>query len=171
MPVRLSRTLARALVLTSLALTEQHATASVLFENSVLFDFQTSGPIGLMVGQRAGVCATNVDESNVAILIGLLQADTGSLLAVKEATLEPGAGTCLTFQATGQTPSRNVVGIVVPNAHVTGQGALVQDRPGGGCIAASVQIQVPTVNNAAAQTFLYAPMQEHHEKKGQKKSE
>jgi hypothetical protein len=57
----------------------------------------------------------------------------------------------------------NVVGIVVPNAHLSGQGAIVQDRPGGGCITASLQIQSVNPNNVVGQTLLYLPMQEHHE--------
>jgi hypothetical protein len=145
------------------------ASASVLFENSVLNDFHVSGPVGLAPGQNAGVCVTNVDDSPVSILIGLLQADTGSLLAVKEAALQPGEGACLNFAQPSQQPNgppanaANVVGIVVPNAHLSGQGAIVQDRPGGGCITASLQIQSVGSNNVVGQTLLYVPMQEHRE--------
>ena len=140
------------------------ASASVLFENSVLNDFHVSGPVALAPGQNAGVCVTNVDDSPVSILIGLLQADTGSLLAVKEAALQPGEGACLNFAQPSQQPNGpNVVGIVVPNAHLSGQGGIVQDRPGGGCITASLQIQSVGSNNVAGQTLLYVPMQEHRE--------
>jgi hypothetical protein len=145
------------------------ASASVLFENSVLNDFQVSGPVALAPGQNAGVCVTNVDDSPVSILIGLLQADTGSLLAVREAALQPGEGACLNFAQPSQQPNgppanaANVVGIVVPNAHLSGQGAIVQDRPGGGCITASLQIQSVGSNNVVGQTLLYVPMQEHRE--------
>jgi hypothetical protein len=157
-------TIARATVLIAFAFLTQLAGASVLFENSVVNDFQASGPVALGSGQGASVCVTNVDESPVGILIGLLQADTGSLLAVKEAALQPGEGTCLSFTSqANQTPGSNVVGIVVPNAHLSGQGAIVQDRPSGGCITASLQIQSVSPNNTPAQTMLYVPMQEHHE--------
>jgi len=147
----------------------QFAAASVLFENSVLNDFQASGPVALRPGQNASVCVTNVDESPISILIGLLQADTGSLLAVRETTILPGEGACLNFiqpspQANQQpSPAGNVAGIIVPNAHLSGQGAIVQDRPGGGCIAASLQVQTVDAANGLGQTLLYVPMQEHHE--------
>lgn len=153
-----------------LVLATAPAAGSVLFENSVLHDFHASGPVLLGPGQNASVCVTDVDESPVSILIGLLQADTGSLLAVREAALQPGEGTCLNFISpapqNNQTPgaSANVVGIVVPNARLSGQGAIVQVGPGGGCIAASLQIQSLNPNNAPGQTILYVPMQEHHER-------
>jgi len=148
----------------------QPASASVLFENSVLNDFQASGPVALAPGQNAGVCVTNVDDSPVSILIGLLQADTGSLLAVREAAVQPGEGVCLNFTQPSPQPNgppangSTVVGIVVPNAHLSGQGAIVQDRPGGGCITSSLQIQSVDPNNVVGQTLLYVPMQEHHER-------
>src|SRR5712691_1534135 len=143
------------------------AHASVLFEDSVQ-DFQVSGPVALSSGQNASVCATNLDDSPVSILIGLLQADTPSLLASKQVTLAPGAGTCLNFtrqlQPNGNPQSgANVIGVVVPQGRVNGQGEIVQDRPGGGCIAASVQIQFGTANNLPGQTFLYVPLQDHHD--------
>jgi hypothetical protein len=147
----------------------EFAAASVLFENSALNDFQASGPVALRPGQHASVCVTNVDASPISILIGLLQADTGSLLAVRETTLPPGEGACLNFiqpspQANQQpSPGGTVVGIVVPNAHLGGQGAIVQDRPGGGCIAASLQVQTVDAANGFGQTLVYVPMQEHHE--------
>jgi hypothetical protein len=166
--VRMIVTRAAAFVL--LVLLPQLAAGSVLFENSILHNFQASGPVALTPGQNASVCVTNVDQSPVSILIGLLQADTGSLLAVREAALQPGEGTCLNFSRQSPQPNQpseagtNVVGIVVPNAHLSGQGAIVQDRPGGGCITASVQIQTVSPNNTAGQTQLYVPMQEHHER-------
>jgi hypothetical protein len=158
-----------ATVIVALTMLPQAVSASVLFENSVLIDFYVSGPVALAPGQNAGVCVTNVDDSPVSILIGLLQADTGSLLAVRQAAMQPGEGACLSFTqppAPNGPPANgsNVVGIVVPNAHLSGQGAIVQDRPGGGCITASLQIQsVDPTNNLVGQTLLYVPMQEHHE--------
>jgi len=160
----------RALAFVSLVFLSQFGRASVLFENSVLNDFQVSGPVALGPGQNAGVCVTNVDDSPVSVLIGLLRADTGSLLAVKQATLQPGEGACLNFAQPSPQPNGppanalNVVGIVVPNAHLSGQGAIVQDRPGGGCITASLQIQSMNPNNTVGQTLLYLPMQEHRER-------
>jgi hypothetical protein len=91
------------------------------------------------------------------------------LLAVKEAALQPGEGACLNFVQPSQQPNGppanalNVVGIVVPSAHLSGQGAIVQDRPGGGCITASLQIQSVGSSNVVGQTLLYVPMQEHRE--------
>jgi hypothetical protein len=159
----------RAAAFVVLALLPQLAGGSVLFENSVLHDFQASGPVALTLGQNASVCVTNVDDSPISILIGLLQADNGSLLAVREAALPPGEGTCLNFSRQSPQPNQppeagsNVVGIVVPNAHLSGQGAIVQDRPGGGCITASLQIQSMGLNNTPGQTLLYLAMQEHRE--------
>ena len=146
----------------------QPARSSAVLANSVLLDFQASGPVGLAAGQNASVCATNLDSSPISILIGMLQADTGSLLANKAVTLQPGTGTCLNYSfppsPNGPTPTRNVIGLVVPNAHFIEPGAIIQDRPGGGgCITASLQIQAATLNNVAGQTFLYVPMHEHQE--------
>ena len=135
-------------------------------QNSRLFNFQASGPVGLQIGQNASVCATNLDNSPVSILIALLQADTGSLLGVKQQVLPAGGGTCLNVARSPnqQVASANVIGIVVPNAHLSELGVIVQDRPGpGGCIAASVQIQATTVNNTPGQTFLYLPMKDFQE--------
>jgi len=149
-----------------LAVLAQPAQSSAL-ANGVLFDFQVSGPVGLAAGQNASVCATNLDSSPISVLIALLQADNGSLLARTAVTLQAGTGTCLNYSfppsPNGPTPARNVIGLVVPNARITDLGAIVQDRPGGGCITASLQIQAGTLNNVAGQTFLYVPMQEHHE--------
>jgi hypothetical protein len=169
MVFRNHETVARAAALVALVCVTQFAAASVLFENSVLRDFQASGPVALTPGQNASVCVTNVDDSPLSILIGLLQADNGSLLAVREAALQPGEGTCLNFSRQSPQPNQppevgtNVVGIVVPNAHLSGQGAIVQDRPGGGCITASLQIQSMGLNNTPGQTLLYLAMQEHRE--------
>jgi hypothetical protein len=143
------------------------AQASVLFEDSIQ-DFQISGPVSLNAGQNAGVCVTNLDDSPVSILIGLLQADTPSLLASKQVTLAPGAGACLNFsrqlQPNGNAPAAgNVIGVVIPNGRVNSQGVIVQVGPGGGCITASLQIQFASPNNLPGQTFLYVPMQEHHD--------
>ena len=141
------------------------ASASVLFENNVLLDFQASGPVSVAAGQNASVCATNPDNSPVSILVALLQADTGSLIATKQQILQSGGGTCL--NSLGQTQG-NLIGLVVANAHLTELGAIVQDRPGGGggCITASVQIQTSPVNNTPGQTFLYVPLQ-HFQWNGQ----
>lgn len=156
-----------AATLICLAVLAQPAHSSVLFENSVLFDFQASGPAGLSAGQNASVCATNLDSSPVSVLIALLQADNGSLLASQTVTLQAGAGKCLNYSfppsPNGPAPARNVIGLVAPSAHLTEPGAIIQDRPGGGCISASLQIQAATLNNVAGQTFLYVPMQDHHE--------
>jgi len=159
--------IARVIVFASLVGLATMAQCSVLFEDSVR-DFQVSGPVALNAGQNASVCATNLDDSPVSILIGLLQADTPSIIAVKQVTLASGAGACLNF--TGQPSpngnpqtAANVIGVIVPNGRVNGQGAIVQDRPGGGCITASLQIQFGAANNTPGQTFLYVPMQEHHE--------
>jgi|SRR5579859_5474161 len=161
------KTIAKATMLAFLVCLATAAQSSVLFEDSVR-DFQISGPVALSAGQNASVCATNLDDSPVSILIGLLQADTPSIIAVKQVTLASGAGACLNF--TGQPSpngnpqtAANVIGVIVPNGRVNGQGAIVQDRPGGGCITASLQIQFSTQNNVPGQTFLYVPLQEHHE--------
>jgi hypothetical protein len=129
------------------------------FDNSVK-NFQVSGPVGLMPGQTASICATNLDNSPAAVLIALLQADTGTLLATRQDQLAPGAGSCLNVTRNSQpNGSANVIGVVVPNAHLTEFGVIVQDRPGGGgCIVASVQIQAASPNNTSGQTFLYVPM-------------
>ena len=58
--------------------------------NSNLFHFQASGPVSLMVGQNARVCATNLDNSPVSVVIALFEADTGSLLAVNQQQLSAG---------------------------------------------------------------------------------
>jgi hypothetical protein len=146
------------------------AHSSVLFEDT-LQDFQLSGPVALNAGQNASVCATNLDDSPVSILIGLLQADTPSLLASKQVTLAPGAGACLNFsrqlQPNGNAPTAgNVIGVVIPNGRVNSQGVIVQVGPGGGCITASLQIQFASANNLPGQTFLFVPMQEHREGHG-----
>jgi hypothetical protein len=135
-----------------------------------LQDFQVSGPVGLMPGQNASVCATNLDNSPASILIALLDASNSGILAVREAALQPGEGVCLNFtkdqQPNGPSSSgSNVVGLIVPNGRVDGQGAIVQSvGPGGGCIAASLQIQLLTPDNTLGQTLLFAPMLEHHER-------
>jgi hypothetical protein len=55
--------------------------------------------------------------------------------------------------------------VIVPNASLTEFGGIVQDRPGGGgCIAGSLQIQAPAINNTPGQTFLYVPMKDFVEK-------
>jgi hypothetical protein len=141
------------------------AHTSVLFEDSVQ-DFQISGPVALSAGQNASVCATNLDDSPVSILIGLLQADMPSLLASKQVTLAPGEGTCLNFSRQvqpngGLQAGGNVIGVIVPDGHVNSQGVIVQDRRSGGCVTASLQIQFGNAANLPGQTLLFVPMQEH----------
>jgi hypothetical protein len=147
------------------------AQASVLFEDSVR-DFQVSGPVALTLGQIASVCATNLDDSPVGILLGFLQADRPSLLASRDVVLQPGEGACLNFTRESNQPNDipqsegNVIGVVIEGGRVNGQGVIVQDRPGGGgCITASVQIRFLNPNNTPGQTALYVPMQEHHERR------
>ncbi|GAC1417954.1 MAG: hypothetical protein NVSMB62_09210 [Acidobacteriaceae bacterium] len=142
------------------------ARASVLFERSVR-DYYASGPVTLQGGQRASACTTNLDESPISILIGLLTADTGSLLASEHITLQPGTGVCISYhmpvsQGDNQIAPKNVVGVVVPNGFLQQNGEIVQDRPGGGCITASVQIQTFTPNLTLGQTLLYVPFLQHH---------
>jgi hypothetical protein len=139
----------------------QPAQASVLFENNVLFHFQASGPVSLASGQNASVCATNLDNSPVSVVIALLQPDTRTLIASQQQMLQSGGGTCLNFAPGPNQQGGNVIGLVVPNAQLNDLGGIVQIRPGGGgCIAASVQIQTTTLNNTAGQTFLYVPMKD-----------
>jgi hypothetical protein len=159
MTIRSSAFTAQVIVLTCLAFLPQPAQCSVLFENNIR-DLLASGPVGLMPGQAASVCAANLDSSPISILIGLMQPSTGALLASKQVQLASGVGDCLNFSSP-QTGS-NVIGFVVQNGRVNSQGAIVQDRPGGGCIAASVQIQTSNLNNTPGQTFLYVPMQTFH---------
>jgi hypothetical protein len=114
----------RMMILPLVALLLQPARGSVVFENNVLFKFQASGPVSLSTGQNASVCATNLDKSPVSIVIGLLQADTGSLLAVKQQVLPAGGGTCLNFVGSpNQQVPGNVIGLVVANASLTDLGA------------------------------------------------
>jgi hypothetical protein len=141
----------------------QPARGSVPFGNNVLFKFQASGPVSLLTGQNASVCATNLDNSQVSIVIGLLQADTGTLLSAKQQVLPAGGGTCLNFVGSPnqQVQSNNVIGLIVANASLTDLGAIVQNSPGGGgCIAASLQVQATTINNTVGQTLLYVPMKD-----------
>lgn len=152
--------------LASFALSSLPACASVAFERSVK-DYYASGPVTVQGGQKASACTTNLDDSPISILIGLLTADTGSLLASEHVTLQPGTGVCVSFhlpasQGENQAVARNVVGVVVPNGFLQQNGEIVQDRPGGGCITSSVQIQAITPNDTLGQTLLYAPLLQHH---------
>ena len=122
-----------------------------------------SGPVALLAGQTASVCATNLDDSPAPILIGLLAADTSNLLASNQQMLQPGMGICVSYtrspNATNFGP--NVVGVVIQGGRVQTNGSIFQFAPGGGgCIVASLQIQVSTLNNIPAQTMLYVPMPE-----------
>ena len=137
--------------------------------NSNLSNFQASGPVSLTVGQNARVCATNLDNSPVSVVIALFAADTGGLLAVNQQQLSAGGGACLNFLASpNQQAGGDVVGLVVTNAHLNASGGIVQVAPpgSGGCIAASVQIQAMTINNSVGQTFLYVPMKDFQEEVG-----
>jgi len=159
MTIRFPAFAAQAVVFTLLAYLPQPARCSVLFENKIQ-DLLASGPVGLLPGQTASVCAANLDSSPVSVLIALFQPSTGALLASKQVQLGSGLGDCLNFSSPQAGP--NVIGLVVQNGRVNAQGAIVQDRPGGGCITASVQIQTSNLNNTAGQTFLYVPMQVFH---------
>jgi hypothetical protein len=142
----------------------QPAQASVLFENNVLFHFQASGPVSLATGQNASVCATNLDNSPVSAVIALLQLDTRTLIASKQQMLQSGGGTCLNFAPGPNQQGGNLIGLVVPNAQLNDLGGIVQIGPsGGGCIAASLQVQAITINNIVGQTFLYVPMKDFNE--------
>ena len=126
-----------------------------------------SGPVSLSAGQSATACATNPDDSPISILIGLLQADSSSLLASRQITLQPGMGVCLGYaRPTGQQQqelSPNVYAVVIPNGRVDSLGRIVQVSPGGGgCIVASLQIQTLPINNFPGQTIVYAQMIQHH---------
>src|SRR5215471_15211490 len=115
--------------------------------NSSLFNFQASGPVNLMPGQNAHVCATNLDKSPVSVVIALFAADTGSLLVANQQQLSAGGGACLNFLAgPNQQAGGDVIGLVVTNAHLNSSGGIVQVAPGGGggCITASLQIQAAT---------------------------
>src|SRR5438046_251814 len=122
----------RTVIIMQLAFLLQAAWGSAPFQNNVLINFQASGPVNLMTGQNASVCATNLDNSPVAVLIALLQPDNGSVLGVQQQQLQPGGGSCLDLVRTQQPkgPAQgNVIGFVVANAHLTELGAVVQDRP------------------------------------------
>ena len=160
MTIRFSAFAVQAAVFTWLAFLPQPAICSVLFENKIQ-DLLASGPVGLLAGQTSSVCAANLDSSPISVLIALFQPSTGALLASKQVQLASGVGDCLNFSSL--QAGSNVIGFVVQNGRVNDQGAIVQDRPGGGgCIAASVQIQTSNPNNAPGQTFLYVPMQTFH---------
>jgi hypothetical protein len=135
-------------------------------------DYFASGPAYLMGGQSASACATNPDDSPVSVLIGLLQADTSSLLAKSQIILQPGLGVCVSYSRgvppAANTPSANVYAVVVPNGTIDSSGRIIQDRPGsGGCIVASLQIQMVTLNNTPGQTIVYAQMIKYHEARQQ----
>lgn len=153
-------------LLASFAFSASSTHASVFFQHSVR-DYYASGPVTVQAGQRASACATNLDESPVSILIGLLTADTGSLLASEQVTLQPGTGVCISYhlppsQGEEQIAPKNVVSVVVPHGVLQQNGEIVQDRPGGGCITASLQVQALTLNNILGPTLLYVPGIEHH---------
>lgn len=126
-----------------------------------------SGPIALNTGQSASACAVNPDDSPISVLIALLEADTSSLLASRQITLQPGIGVCIAYSRTpgpqAQQFSPNVYAVVIPNGRLDAQGRIVQDRPGGGggCIVASLQIQTLPIGNVPAQTIAYAQMIKH----------
>jgi hypothetical protein len=137
--------------------------ATVLFEVQMHF---ASGPISLSAGQAASTCAVNPDSETVPVLVALLTADNSVLLASRQAILQPGAGVCLNYTRP-PTPnnisqSQNVYAVVVPRGSLDANGRIVQVSPGpGGCIVASLQIQLPIFNNVPGQTILYAQMIKH----------
>jgi hypothetical protein len=133
--------------------------------NSSLFNFQASGPAALVAGQTASFCATNLDTSTVFVLIAVLQADTGGLSAVQQQVPQGGAGTCLNYPASPNLPAgSNISGLGATKASLTELGGIVQSHSpgGGGCIAASIQIQTLSPN-IGAQTFLYVRMKDFQE--------
>ena len=109
--------------------------AQAAFVSDVEMHF-VSGPVDVGPGQSANACATNPDDSPVAVLIALLQADTGNILQTRQMTLQPGRRTCLAWtsplQSVGQSPA--IYAVVVPNGRI----------------------------DSAGQTILYALMIKHH---------
>ncbi len=130
------------------------------FDHSVQ-DFYASGPVAVVQGERAHACAQNLDESPISILIALLVASNGSVLAEKQVILQPGAGVCIDSATPSAQQSLNLVSVLVPNGRLNANNTIVQDRPGGGCIAASMQVQVFAQDNISGQTLLYVPMLQH----------
>jgi hypothetical protein len=118
--------------------------------------------VALSTGQTANVCATNLDDSPISVLIVLLTADNGTLLTSNQQVLQPGMGTCAGYNRSPNAANLgpNLVGLVIPNGHIQTNGSIVQTAPpgSGGCIVASLQIQTATLNNIPAQTILYVPM-------------
>jgi hypothetical protein len=137
--------------------------ASVLFERSVR-DYQATGPVSLQAGQSASVCATNKDPNPISILVVLITADNGSVLASQEATLQPSTGVCLDYTRAvppaNQQISPQVVAFVIPSGRFIQNNVVVQDAPGGGgCFVASVEIAASTPNNTVAQLVLHVELQ------------
>jgi hypothetical protein len=133
--------------------------AAVLFQVQMHF---ASGPISLGIGQSANTCAVNPDSETVPVLIALLAADNSTVLAIRQATLQPGAGVCLNYTRVPNNVNvqpQSVYAVVVPNGSLDANGRIFQFAPGGGggCIVASLQIQVPVLG----QTILYAQMIRH----------
>jgi hypothetical protein len=100
--------------------------------------FHASGPVAISVNHSANLCVTNLGNKTVRTLLAYVNAQTSpnqanitppQILAVREAALDPGAGFCLgktgleLKNAVGPNNpgDGNVIGIVVPNGHFTGQ--------------------------------------------------
>jgi hypothetical protein len=73
------------------------ARAAVVFQIQIHF---ASSPISLAVGQTASSCAVNADSETVPTLIARLAADNSTLLAMRQAILQPGVGVCLNYTPT-----------------------------------------------------------------------
>jgi hypothetical protein len=100
--------------------------------------FDTSGPVAISVNHSANLCVTNLGNRTTRTLLAYINAQTTpnpnnltppQILAVREAALDPGAGFCLgktgaelkaAVGANAQWDS-NVIGIMVPEGHFTGQ--------------------------------------------------
>lgn len=161
---KLRSLITRAAVLTLLTATHSMP-AGAAFLSGVRVHF-ISGPVSVASGQTATACASNPDDSPAAVLVALLQADNGTVVQTHQTTLQPGTDTCLSWvrQLQPNTPQSalNVYAVVVPNGRIDSAGRIVQDRPGGGCITASLQVQTPAVANVAGQTIVYSQMIKHN---------
>ena len=172
MSIRNSR-LAAAFLAASVVFSAAPSRAAVL---SGVQLYWASGPVALLTGQTANACATNPEDSPISVLIALLSADNGSLLASRQVALQPGMGACVAY--THPVPqqgilslqlSPNVYAVVIQGGRLESTGRIVQDRPGGGaCIVASLQIQLATPNNTPGQTILFAQMLEYRDAMRQK---
>jgi hypothetical protein len=107
----------------------------------------------------------NPDSDPIAVLIALMVADNGNLFASQRPAARHGrvrrlhAAIARRYHcATAERPRGGV-----SERRPRRRGRIVQVGPsGGGCIAASLQIQAPAFNNVVGQTVLYAQMIRHH---------